>query len=161
MTNGGMDQQVIRGKLLWNASDNVHGDFRGGLPASGPAFDRRHHAAACSRRPAVIFGFLYNFCISNPAVGAQPITPNDPRVIAAIPASRSSGVDAVFNTTTGVCGPRAVVPRPQHGAPPLAGAGYVTGPAATCIIPGGTPRILLELRQHAAPATSTRPTRTA
>jgi iron complex outermembrane receptor protein len=121
--NGSQDQQVIRGKLLWNASDNftltLAGDWQHQAQSSTPST-----VLSVQNGPANIFGFLYNTCISNTAAAL-----NDP---VNGPAAFISPV--VTNTTTGVCGPRAVVPGLSTGAPPLAGAGYVNGPGGNLLL---------------------------
>jgi iron complex outermembrane receptor protein len=130
-TNGGIDQQVIRGKMLINASDDftltVAGDWQHQAQSSTPST-----VLSVQNGPANIFGFLYNTCISNTAAAL-----NDP---VNGPAAFISPV--VTNTTNGVCGPRAVAPPfSPTGAPPLAGAGYVNKNGNNLLIPGGTPRI--------------------
>jgi iron complex outermembrane receptor protein len=128
-TNGGQDQQVIRGKMLWNVSDSfsltLAGDWQHQSQSATPST-----VLSVQTTPANLFGFLYNTCIGNTAAAL-----NDP---VNGPAAFISPV--VTNTTTGVCGPRAVVPGISTGAPPLAGAGYVNGPGGNLLL-SGSPRI--------------------
>ncbi|HVY83106.1 MAG TPA: TonB-dependent receptor [Steroidobacteraceae bacterium] len=127
--NGGIDQQVLRGKILLNASDNfsltIAGDWQHQDQSATPST-----VLSVQNTPANIFAFLYNTCISN-----LPAALNDP---VNGPAAFISPV--VTNTTTGVCGPRAVVPGISTGGPPLAGAGYVNGPGGNLLL-SNAPRI--------------------
>ncbi|HEU4625829.1 MAG TPA: TonB-dependent receptor [Steroidobacteraceae bacterium] len=128
-TNGGIDQQVLRGKMVWNASDTFSltfaGDWQHQDQSATPST-----VLSVQNGPANIFAFLYNTCISN-----SPAALNDP---VNGPAAFISPV--VTNTTTGVCGPRAVVPGLSTGGPPLAGAGYVNGPGGNLLL-SNSPRI--------------------
>jgi iron complex outermembrane receptor protein len=138
--NGGMDQQIVRGKLLWNASDKVQVTF---------AADYQHQdqpsTAVTTLRvfPTTgLFSGIYHFCISNPASVLNTILPSDPAVMAAIPGFPQLGQSTpVFNVNNGLCGPRAAVPGLSTGGPALGGAGYVGGPGGGLSIPGGTPRL--------------------
>jgi iron complex outermembrane receptor protein len=127
--NGAQNQQVVRGKLLWNASDDftltVAGDWQHQNQSSTPMT-----VLDVDTTPANIFGFLYNTCISNTAAAL-----NDP---VNGPAAFISPV--VTNTTTGVCGPRAAGTPFGPGGAPLAGAGYVNGPGGNLML-SGSPRI--------------------
>jgi iron complex outermembrane receptor protein len=127
--NGGINQQVLRGKLLLNATDTfsltVAADWQHQNQSATPST-----VLSVQTTPANIFGFLYNTCISNTAAAL-----NDP---VNGPAAFISPV--VTNTATGVCGPRAVVPGLSSGGPPLAGAGYVNGPGGNLLL-SNSPRI--------------------
>ncbi|HEY1724810.1 MAG TPA: TonB-dependent receptor [Steroidobacteraceae bacterium] len=126
-TYGGTGLQVIRGKLVWHASDKMDWTM---------AADWSHEdttalgytvlqtfAGNVASSP---FASLYNLCISNNASTiSQAIAAgtNPPNVIFPV------GVPPnIF--FSGVCAqPRAQVPGISRGAPPLLGAGYVGGPA--------------------------------
>jgi iron complex outermembrane receptor protein len=120
-TNGGQNVQVVRGKALWHASDAVDVTF---------AADWSHQDQ--SAYPTTVLGVttssgfgglgdIYNLCISTPA--------------AVLNGGMAGGV---FNTTNGVCGPRANMPvtykgvtgKLSAGGAALGGAGYVGGPIA-------------------------------
>jgi iron complex outermembrane recepter protein len=126
---GSQNQQVIRGKLLWNASEafqlTIAGDWQHQDQSSTPTT-----VLSVQNGPANLFGFLYNTCISNPASAL-----NDP---VNGPAAFISPV--VTNTTTGACGPRANGTGLAPGAPPLAGAGYVNKNGNNLLL-SGAPRI--------------------
>jgi iron complex outermembrane receptor protein len=127
--NGNQNQQVVRGKLLWNVSDNftltIAGDWQHQDQASTPTT-----VLDVDTGPENIFGFLYNTCISNPAeLLDDPVNG---------PAAFISPV--VTNSVTGVCGPRATGTGLAPGGPPLAGAGYVNGPGGNLLL-SGSPRI--------------------
>ncbi len=128
-SNGGQNQQVVRGKLLWNASEDfsitVAGDWQHQDQSSTPST-----VLSVETTPANIFGFLYNTCISN-----TPAALNDP---VNGPASFISPV--VTNTLTGACGPRAAGTGFGPGGAPLAGAGYVNGPDGNRLL-SNSPRI--------------------
>jgi iron complex outermembrane recepter protein len=128
-TNGGQNQQVVRGKLLWAGSDNftltVAGDWQHQDQSSTAAT-----VLSVQTTPANIFGFLYNTCISNTAAALDdPVNG---------PAAFISPV--VTNTTTGVCGPRAAGTGLAPGGAPLAGAGYVNKDGSNLLL-SGSPRI--------------------
>ncbi len=129
--NGGMNQQVLRGKLLWNASEKLEVTF---------AADWQHQNQPST--PATVlrvfpttslFASLYHFCISNPASVLDTIAVNDPRVLAAMPAFPQLGqTEPIFNTSpTGLCGPRAAGTPFGPGGAALGGAGYVGGPGGS------------------------------
>src|SRR5580692_4321259 len=126
-TYGGTGVQVIRGKLLWNATDKLkvtmsadwaHED----TTALGyTVLDTFAGNAASST-----FSSLYNLCISNNAAtigGAIAAGTNPPNVV--FPAGAPPNI--FFSAACGE--PRAQVPGISRGAPPLLGAGYVGGPA--------------------------------
>jgi len=130
--NGGINQQVARGKLLWHASDSVDFTFSGDWThqdqSSTPAT-----VLSVSTTPGNIFGFLYNYCISNPA---SVLNSTDPDVN---PAVALYG-PFVTNTTTGACGPRAAGTGLAPGGAALGGAGYVGGPGGNNLL-STAPRI--------------------
>ncbi len=103
-TMGGQNLQVIRGKLLWNASDNFKVTFTSdwsdenqpGMPES---------VLAVYNTPNNLTAFLYNTCISS-----------SPTALA------SEGFGLLCNE------PRASVPGLSTGAAALGGAGYIGGP---------------------------------
>jgi iron complex outermembrane recepter protein len=126
---GGYDVQTIRGKLLWNASDNtsftlaadlnrqaqealpytVLGTFEGNLTTS-------------------TFSTLYNTCISS---NAANIAQNIQAASAVGPGIYAFPVGSAGNAgLVGLCEqPRARVPGLSNGGAALLGAGYVGGPA--------------------------------
>jgi iron complex outermembrane receptor protein len=125
-TYDGNGTQVIRGKLLWNATDKLKITF---------AADWGHEDTTAlgytvldtfaGNVGASTFSSLYNLCISNSAASL-------PAAIAAqappIPAFAVGG--ASNSLFAGTCSqPRAQVPGLSQGAPALLGAGYVGGPA--------------------------------
>ena len=133
-TKGGQNLQVIRGKALWKASDNVQvtfsADYSHQNQSSYPTTVLYVATDDDPNRPGFgALGALYNLCLSVPAAVLDD--PNGPfgRVINGVPAP------GVFNTgPNGVCGSRGAYP-PANGLPPLApggaplgGAGYVGGP---------------------------------
>ena len=121
-TYDGNGLQVVRGKLLWKASDKLNitlgADWsQEDTTALGyTVLDTFQGNLAYST-----FSTLYNLCISNNA--------------ASLPgAIQANGGPPTFVPTNalfaGVCSqPRAQVPGISQGAPPLLGAGYVGGPA--------------------------------
>lgn len=150
-TLGGMDNQVIRGKALWNASDKLTVTF-----AADYQHQNQPSTAVTTLRvfpQTSPFAGIYNFCISNPASVLNSLIPaNDADaayISASIPAftpGAPGGMNLgqttpIFNTTDGLCGPRSAVAGLSNGSPALGGAGYVGGPGGGLTIPGGTPRI--------------------
>ena len=135
-TSGGQNQQVIRGKLVWNASDQFKMIFAGdwqhqdqsGLPNTmlgEPA------------TPANLFAFLYNACISNTAaVLNTPFNPVWQVYKNAVPPFSPT----FTNTTNGVCGPRAAGTGLAPGGAALGGAGYVGGPGGNLLL-SSAPRL--------------------
>jgi iron complex outermembrane receptor protein len=128
--NGGINQSVVRGKLLWLASDAVEVT----LAADWQHQDQPSTAATVlsvnpNTDPAAsaIFGLIYNACIS---------TPKD------VLDAGGGLFGPVMNTTTGLCGPRATgVPElGGTGGAALGGAGYVGGPDGGQAL-SATPRI--------------------
>ena len=126
---GGQNLQVIRGKVVWHASDafklTVTGDYQHQDQPSTPVT-----ILSVNTTPAAIFGYAYNTCISNTAAAL-----NAP-----------GGVDPIFagqwNTINGVCSPRATG-SPElggTGGAALGGAGYVSGPGGNLLL-SATPRI--------------------
>ena len=106
-TNGGQNVQVVRGKVLWNATDKFNLTFSGD-------WSHQDQSAFPSKVLAVYlgnpFGIFYNLCISTPLTVVNNVLP------------------PIFNTKNGACGPRAVVPGLSTGGAALGGAGYVGGP---------------------------------
>jgi len=121
-TYDGNGLQVVRGKLLWKASDKLSitlgADWsQEDTTALGyTVLDTFQGNLAYST-----FSTLYNLCISNNAAslpGAIQANGGPPTFV---------GANALF---AGTCAqPRAQVPGISQGAPPLLGAGYVGGPA--------------------------------
>jgi iron complex outermembrane receptor protein len=114
-SNGGLNQDVVRGKLLWKASDDVEVT----LAADWQHQDQPSTAATVlSVTPdTAIFGLLYNLCISTPAEVLDTL---------ALPGFAPTAL----NVTNGICGPRATG-SPElggTGGAALGGAGYVGGP---------------------------------
>jgi iron complex outermembrane receptor protein len=106
-SNGGIGQQVLRGKALWHVSDTfdvtLAADWthenQSGIPNTivgvfGPNQDT-YLAASLANAGALfgpnIFGALYNACITTSAADLN-----------------SGGLYAPFNTTNGLCGPLGV-----------------------------------------------------
>jgi iron complex outermembrane recepter protein len=133
--NGGINQTVVRGKLLWLASDAVEVT----LAADWQHQDQPSTAATVlSVNPntdpnaSAIFGLIYNLCISTPkdvldSGAAFPFLP----------------FSAQMHTGEGgLCGPRATgVPElGGTGGAALGGAGYVGGPDGGQAL-SATPRI--------------------
>ncbi|MBX5461847.1 MAG: TonB-dependent receptor [Steroidobacteraceae bacterium] len=137
--NGGLNQQVVRGKMLWNASEKLSVTF---------AADWQHQNQPSTPVTTLrvfpttgLFSGIYHFCISNPASVLDTILPDDPRVIAAIPGFPQLGqTTPVFNTTNGLCGPRVTGTPFGQGGAPLGGAGYVGGPGGGLAL-SGQPRL--------------------
>ena len=131
-TKGGQDQQVIRGKLLWNVSDNFRltfaGDWQHQDQPSTPTTVLR-----VMSEPGNIFAFLYNYCISNTP---DVLNSTDPAVNPAVAIFGPS----VTNTLTGACGPRASGTGLSPGGAPLGGAGYIGGPGGNLLL-SDRPRI--------------------
>jgi iron complex outermembrane receptor protein len=125
--NGGLNQQVVRGKMLWNASEKLSVTF---------AADWQHQDQPSTPVTTLrvfpktgLFSGIYHFCISNPASVLDTILPDDPRVIEAIPGFPQLGqTRPIFITTNGLCGPRATGTPFGQGGAALGGAGYVGGP---------------------------------
>ncbi len=128
--NGGVNVQVVRGKMLWLPSDSLQvtftADYQHQDQPSTPAT-----VLAVNTTPANIFGFIYNTCISTSA------------------ADLDAGNGAIFgpllNTTTGLCGPRANT-TPElggTGGTALGGAGFVSQTGSSLLSPA--PRIFWDL----------------
>jgi outer membrane receptor protein involved in Fe transport len=148
---GGMDNQIIRGKALWNASDKLTVTF-----SADYQHQNQPSTAVTTLRvfpQTSPFAGIYNFCISNPASVLNSLIPANAAdaayISASIPAftpGAPGGMNLgqttpIFNTTDGLCGPRSAVAGLSNGSPALGGAGYVGGPGGGLTIPGGTPRI--------------------
>jgi iron complex outermembrane receptor protein len=138
-TRGGINQQVLRGKLLWEASEKFELTF---------AADWQHQNQPSTAATVLrvfptesLFSSIYHFCISNPASVLDTITADDPRVIAAMPAFPQLGqTQPIFNTTNGLCGPRAAGTPFGPGGAALGGAGYVGGPGGSLLL-SSSPRL--------------------
>jgi len=125
---GGQNQQVVRGKLLWLASDKfsatLTGDWQHQDQPSTPATVLSVNADF----PANIFGYIYNTCISTP--------------VAVLNSGTLPPIFTSWNTTNGVCSPRATG-SPElggTGGASLGGAGYVGGPGGNLLL-SPNPRI--------------------
>lgn len=121
-TYGGNGLQVIRGKLLWHASDKLDWTLSGDWSHEDTtALGYQVLDTFTGNLGASTFSTLYNLCISNNAAtlpGAIQANGGPPTFV---------GANALF---AGVCAqPRAQVPGLSQGAPALLGAGYVGGPA--------------------------------
>ena len=119
---GGNGLQVMRGKLLWKASDKLNFTM---------AADWSHEDTTAlgytvlktysGNLGASTFSTLYNTCISNSAATL-------PGAIAAN-GGPPTFVQPVNSFFVGMCTqPRAQIPGLSRGSPPLVGAGYVGGP---------------------------------
>ncbi|HEX5253557.1 MAG TPA: TonB-dependent receptor plug domain-containing protein, partial [Mycobacterium sp.] len=126
-TYGGTGLQVIRGKLVWHATDKMdwtmaadwsHED----TTALGYTVLQTFAGNAASST----FSSLYNLCISNNAstIGAAIAAGTTPPNVI-FPA----GAPPNIFFSLACASPRAQVPGISRGAPPLLGAGYVGGPA--------------------------------
>jgi iron complex outermembrane receptor protein len=114
-SNGGQNVQVIRGKALWHASDSIDVTFSGDWSHQDQsAFPTTVLDVTAVPNGYGGLGAIYNLCISTPAA-----TLNSPGF-----------AGGVFNTTNGVCGPRAQGLGLAAGGAALGGAGYVGGPIA-------------------------------
>jgi iron complex outermembrane recepter protein len=125
-TYDGQGTQVIRGKLLWNATDKLKITF---------AADWGHEDTTALGYTVLdtfagnvgesTFSSLYNLCISNSAASLPAaIAAQAPPIPTFAPGGANNGLFA------GTCSqPRAQVPGLSQGAPALLGAGYVGGPA--------------------------------
>ena len=130
---GGQNLQVIRGKLVWHASDAFKASFTGDYqhqdqPSTPVTILSVAHGDVTDPMDPHVFGDLYNLCISTPAAVLNTVLP------------------PIFNTTNGVCGPRATG-SPElggTGGAALGGAGYVSGPGGNLLL-SGTPRIYWDL----------------
>jgi iron complex outermembrane receptor protein len=131
---GGTGVQTIRGKVLWNASDNLNFTFTAdwshedqtALPYTILGVYQGNVAQST-------FSTLYNLCISNNAstIGDAIAATGGPPTF--VP------VNGLF---AGICSqPRAHVPGLSIGGAPLLGAGYVGGPVGpyNAVNTGGVP----------------------
>jgi iron complex outermembrane receptor protein len=119
---GGEGVQTIRGKLLWNVSDNLNVTFTADWSHEDQtALPYTILGVYSGNLAQSTFSSLYNLCISNNAAtlpGAIQATGGPPTFVP---------VNALF---AGICAqPRARVPGLSIGGAPLLGAGYVGGPA--------------------------------
>ena len=134
-SNGGLNQDVVRGKLLWLANDDLEVTFT----ADWQHQDQPSTAATVlsvndnsDPNASAIFGLIYNLCISTPkdvldSGNAFPFLPFSPQM---------------HTGEGGLCGPRATgVPElGGTGGAALGGAGYVGGPDGGQAL-SATPRI--------------------
>ncbi len=122
---------MIRGKLVWHASDAFKATFTGDYqhqdqPSTPVTILSVANGDVTDPNDPHVFGDLYNLCIS---------TPRKHLVINTL-------LPPIFNTTNGVCGPRATG-SPElggTGGAALGGAGYVSGPGGNLLL-SATPRI--------------------
>jgi iron complex outermembrane receptor protein len=128
---GGQNQQVIRGKALWLSSENFQATLTADWqhqdqPSTPATILSVAHGDITDPNDPHVFGDLYNLCISTPAVVLDTVLP------------------PIFNTTTGLCGPRAER-TPELGAAggaPLGGAGCLGDPTICGTTPlTGAPRL--------------------
>jgi len=136
-SNGGQNLQVVRGKLLWLASDSMKATF---------AADWSHENQSAIPNTATLaipnaaFSGIYNLCISQPAAVLNAlnlqnaadlalVVSYDPLFSPAIPGGFfANQTSNIFNTTNGLCGPRANNSGlPYPGGAALGGAGYIGG----------------------------------
>jgi iron complex outermembrane receptor protein len=134
--NGGQNLKVVRGKALLHASDAVDvtlaADWskqdQSAYPTTVLGVQTPDFAdGAGATFPGPTFGFmgaLYNYCIGTPEATLN----NDPVF------------GPLFNTTTGLCGPRGKGLNLAAGGAPLGGAGYVSGPGGNNLL-SNQPRI--------------------
>jgi iron complex outermembrane receptor protein len=125
-SNGGQNLQVIRGKMLWLASDSVEvtftADYQHQDQPSTPAT-----VLSVNTTPANIFGFIYNTCISTS--------------VADLNAGNAPIFGPRWNVNDGLCSARANT-TPELGAgggASLGGAGFVSMTGSNLLSP--TPRI--------------------
>jgi len=130
--NGEHNLQVLRGKVLWDPIDDLRVTF---------AADWQHQNQSSTAVttlavfPDQLFSGIYHFCISNPVSLLNTITVDDPLVAASMPNFPNIGqTGAIFNTTNGLCGPRATGTGFAPGATALGGAGFVGGPAGSLLL---------------------------
>ena len=133
-TNGGQNLQVIRGKMVWLASDSVKATLTG---------DWQHQNQSALPNtvqlaiPNAVFSGIYNMCIATPAAQLNALSMQNPADLAYIgsfnPAFpvvfQANQTTNIFNVTNGLCGPRANNSGlPYPGGTALGGAGYIGGP---------------------------------
>jgi iron complex outermembrane receptor protein len=126
---GGQNLQVLRAKVVWHASDAFKATFTGDYehqdqPSTPVTIMSVANGDVTDPADPHVFGDLYNLCISTPANVINTVLP------------------PIFNTTNGVCGPRATG-SPElggTGGAALGGAGYVSGPGGNVLL-SATPRI--------------------
>jgi iron complex outermembrane receptor protein len=128
-SNGGQNLQVIRGKMLWIASDNMEvtftADYQHQDQPSTPAT-----VLSVNTTPDNIFGFIYNTCINTS--------------VADLNAGNAPIFGPRWNTTDGLCSARANT-TPElggSGGASLGGAGSVGMTGSNLLSPA--PRILWE-----------------
>ncbi len=139
-SNGGQNLQVIRGKLLFLASDKVKVTFSGDWAHQNQSAIPDTDQLAI---PNATFSGIYNMCISTSAARLNSldmqnsadqayISSFDPSFV---PVFQANQTTRIFNTTNGLCAPRAsgaAIPSgtglPYPGGAALGGAGYIGGP---------------------------------
>ena len=128
-SNGGVNVQVVRGKLLWLASDNLEvtftADYQHQDQPSTPAT-----VLSVNTTPDNIFGFIYNTCISTS--------------VADLNAGNAPIFGPRWNVNDGLCSARANT-TPELGASggaSLGGAGFVSMTGSNPLSPA--PRIFWE-----------------
>ena len=140
-SNGGQNLQVIRGKLLFLASDAVKVTFAGDWAHQNQSAIPNTDQLAI---PNATFSGIYNMCISTSAARLNSLSmqnPADQAYISSfdpsfVPVFFANQTTNIFNTTNGLCAPRAsgtAIPSgtgvPYPGGAALGGAGYIGGPA--------------------------------
>ncbi len=137
--NGGQNLKVMRGKVLWHATDSVDvtvaADWAREDQSATPTTLMRVQTPSGNNLPTALdalvpgpFGFmgaLYNYCISTPASTLNDV----------------ANFGALFNTSYGLCSPTGTAYHIAQGAPALGGAGYVGGPGDTVNLLSNQPRI--------------------
>jgi iron complex outermembrane recepter protein len=121
-TYGGTNVQVVRGKLLWNASDKLKVTFTSDWTYEDQtALPYTVLGTYSGNLNASTFSSLYNLCISNSAASL-------PGAIQA-EGGPPTFVQPANSFFVGMCTqPRAHIPGVSIGGAPLVGAGYVGGP---------------------------------
>ena len=132
-SNGGQNLQVVRGKLLWLASDSVKATFSADWEHQNQSAIPDTNLLAI---PNAVFSGIYNMCISTPVARLNTLSMQNPADLAYIasfnPAFpivfQANQTTNIFNTTNGLCGPRANNSGlPYPGGAALGGAGYIGG----------------------------------
>src|SRR5256884_76829 len=133
-SNGGQNLQVVRGKLLWLASDSMKATFAADWSHQNQSAIPNTDTLAI---PNALFSGIYNLCISTPVARLNSLSMQNGADLAYIGSFdplfpiifNANQTTNIFNTTNGLCGPRATnsgVPYPGGAA--LGGAGYIGGP---------------------------------
>jgi len=133
--NGGQNLQVMRAKLLWLISDKWKATFTGDWSHQDQSALPNTVQLAI---PNAIFSGIYNMCISTPAAQLNALNMQNPAdqayissfIPAFVPVFQAGQTTNIFNTTNGLCGPRANNSGTGYpGGTALGGAGYIGGPA--------------------------------